>query len=78
LLLLKPLCYILARGRAPWGAYFGTDPELLAMLVCPVCKTPVQLTADKHGLRCSSCCVIYPIRDGFPVMIKEEALPEAG
>ena len=54
------------------------SPELLAMLVCPVCRTPVQLTADKQGLRCSACRVIYPIRDGFPVMIKEEALPEAG
>ena len=51
--------------------------ELLEMLVCPVCRTRVELTADRQGLRCSSCRVIYPIRDGFPVMIKEEARPEA-
>jgi uncharacterized protein YbaR (Trm112 family) len=51
--------------------------ELLEMLVCPVCRTRVELTADRQGLRCSSCRVIYPIRDGFPVMIKEEARPDA-
>lgn len=51
--------------------------ELLEMLVCPVCHTHVELTADRQGLRCSSCHVIYPIRDGFPVMIKEEARSEA-
>jgi uncharacterized protein YbaR (Trm112 family) len=50
--------------------------ELLAMLVCPVCKTPVKLTDDKLGLRCAACSVVYPIRDGIPVMIKEEAIRE--
>jgi hypothetical protein len=47
------------------------------MLVCPVCRTPVKLTADRQGLRCATCRLIYPIRDGFPVMIKEEARPDA-
>ena len=54
------------------------SPELLAMLVCPVCRTPVKLTSDRQGLHCASCRVVYPIRDGFPVMIKEEARPDAG
>jgi uncharacterized protein len=54
------------------------SPELLAMLVCPVCHTPVKLTFDRQGLRCASCRLVYPIRDGFPVMIKEEARPDAG
>jgi uncharacterized protein YbaR (Trm112 family) len=48
------------------------------MLVCPVCHTPVKLTSDRQGLRCPSCRLVYPIRDGFPVMIKEEARPDAG
>jgi len=48
------------------------------MLVCPVCRTPVKLTLDRKGLRCASCRLVYPIRDGFPVMIKEEARPDAG
>ena len=51
--------------------------ELLDLLVCPVCKTPVKLTTDEQGLRCAKCCVIYPIRDGFPVMIRDEATPES-
>jgi uncharacterized protein YbaR (Trm112 family) len=54
--------------------------ELLDLLVCPVCKTPVKLTFDEQGaeqgLRCPTCKLVYPIRDGFPVMIKEEAHPE--
>jgi uncharacterized protein len=51
--------------------------ELLDLLVCPVCKTPVKMTADEKGLRCSKCRIVYPIRDGFPVMIREEAKPES-
>ena len=47
------------------------------MLVCPVCRTQVKLISDRQGLRCASCRLIYPIRDGFPVMIKEEARPDA-
>ena len=50
--------------------------ELLDMLVCPVCKTPVKLTLDEQGLRCHTCHIIYPVRDGFPVMIRDEAFPE--
>jgi LSD1 subclass zinc finger protein len=52
--------------------------KLIEMLVCPVCKTPVKLTSDSQGLRCASCQLIYPIRDGFPVMIKDEARPDSG
>ena len=52
------------------------DQKLLDLLVCPVCKTPVKLTSDSQGLRCATCRLIYPIRDGFPVMIREEARPE--
>lgn len=52
--------------------------KLIEMLVCPVCKTPVKLTADRGGLWCASCHLIYPIRDGFPVMIKDEARSESG
>jgi len=50
---------------------------LLDLLVCPVCKTPVKLKPEGDGLRCPSCRVVYPIRDGFPVMIKEEARKES-
>ena len=51
--------------------------ELLDILVCPVCKTPVQLTADEQGLKCSQCRRVYPIRDNIPVMLIDEAKTEA-
>ena len=34
--------------------------ELLAILVCPVCKSPVHLVADSSGLKCDACKRIYP------------------
>ena len=51
--------------------------ELLDILVCPVCKTPVKLTADEQGLKCSQCRRVYPIRDDIPVMLVDEAKVEA-
>lgn len=47
--------------------------ELLAILVCPVCKTPVKLTPDNSGLKCRACRRVYPVRDDIPVMLPEEA-----
>jgi hypothetical protein len=45
----------------------------LDILVCPVCKTQVELLADESGLKCASCRRVYPIRDEIPVMLPEEA-----
>ena len=47
--------------------------ELLEMLACPVCKTPVRLEEDETGLLCEKCRRLYPIRDEIPVMLVEEA-----
>lgn len=47
--------------------------ELLAILACPVCKTPVKLTPDNSGLKCQTCRRVYPVRDEIPVMLPEEA-----
>lgn len=47
--------------------------ELLAILVCPVCKKPVQLLPDNSGLKCAACKRVYPVRDDIPVMLPEEA-----
>ena len=46
---------------------------LLDILACPVCKTPVKLTGDQKGLRCDNCRRVYPVRDGIPVMLIDEA-----
>ncbi len=51
--------------------------DLLAILACPLCKTQVALEED--GLVCSDCGRRYPIRDGIPVMLPEEAeKPDGG
>ncbi len=47
--------------------------ELLDILVCPACKTPVVLAADNSSLKCPSCRRVYPIQDEIPVMLVEEA-----
>ncbi|MCP2519382.1 Trm112 family protein [Candidatus Aminicenantes bacterium AC-335-A11] len=52
------------------------DPQLLEILACPLCKESVELTEDKKGLKCVKCKRIYPIKDGIPVMLIEEAIME--
>jgi uncharacterized protein len=47
--------------------------EVLAILVCPICKKPVQYLADHSGLKCLVCKRVYPVRDEIPVMLPEEA-----
>ncbi len=47
--------------------------ELLDILVCPVCKTPVKSLTDGSGLKCGTCRRVYPVRDEIPVMLPEEA-----
>ena len=52
--------------------------ELLAILVCPICRKPVRLLEDQTGLTCEQCQRVYPIRDDIPVMLPEEAtIPSA-
>lgn len=47
--------------------------ELLNILVCPVDKAKVHLQGDK--LVCEQCGRAYPVRDGIPIMLEEEAEP---
>ena len=49
--------------------------ELLRILACPVEKAPVVLQGDR--LVCTQCGRRYPIRDGIPVMLVDEAEPPA-
>ena len=52
------------------------DPELLAILACPACKTPVKLVNERTGLQCGSCRRVFPIKDDIPVMLIDEATVE--
>jgi uncharacterized protein len=47
--------------------------DLLDILVCPVCKTPVKPLVDGSGLKCATCRRVYPVRDDILVMMSEEA-----
>ena len=54
----------------------AVDLELLEILVCPACKTPVELVRDGTGLKCTKCRRVYPIKDDIPVMLIDEATVE--
>ncbi len=49
------------------------DPWLLSILVCPVTRTPLVHDADRGELVSRAAGLAYPIRDGIPVMLVEEA-----
>jgi uncharacterized protein YbaR (Trm112 family) len=49
------------------------DPKLLEILVCPITKGPLVYDKEKHELISKSARLAYPIRDGIPVMLEDEA-----
>ena len=49
------------------------DPRLLEILVCPITKGPLDFHKDKQELWSVSARLAYPIRDGIPVMLEDEA-----
>lgn len=51
------------------------QPELLEILACPRCKEPVTFDAKKEGVLCSRCEVLYPVQNGIPIMLEDEAFP---
>ena len=51
----------------------GVDPKLLEILVCPVTKGPLEFDAARRELISRSAKLAYPIRDGIPIMLPEEA-----
>ena len=54
----------------------GLHPELLEILACPVCKTPVKLVNEGTALKCGTCYRVYPIREDIPIMLVDEATIE--
>jgi uncharacterized protein YbaR (Trm112 family) len=55
------------------------DTRLIQLLVCPVCKGPLQMLRDADErpshLSCAADRLAFPIRDGIPVMLESEAAP---
>jgi uncharacterized protein YbaR (Trm112 family) len=51
------------------------DPRLLEILVCPLTKTTLRYDAERNELVSLAAHLAYPIRDGIPIMLPEEARP---
>ena len=53
------------------------DHRLISLLVCPLCKGPLQLARDGQSLpselQCPADRLAFPVRDGIPVMLESEA-----
>jgi uncharacterized protein YbaR (Trm112 family) len=49
------------------------DKKLLAILVCPICKGSLRYDAERQELVCRADALAFPVRDGIPVMLEEEA-----
>jgi uncharacterized protein YbaR (Trm112 family) len=49
------------------------DPKLLEILVCPLCKGPLVYRKDAAELVCMADRLAFPVRDGIPVMLEEDA-----
>jgi uncharacterized protein YbaR (Trm112 family) len=52
-----------------------TDPKLLEILVCPLTRTRLRYDRDRQELVSKAAGLAYPIRDGVPVMLANEARP---
>jgi uncharacterized protein YbaR (Trm112 family) len=70
------------RGEAPrcggirYTRIMVIHSDLLDVLACPVCKTPVELVKKGQALHCSDCRRVYHVRDDIPIMLSEEATIE--
>jgi uncharacterized protein YbaR (Trm112 family) len=53
----------------------GPDPRLLELLVCPLTKSVLRYDRERNELISERAGLAYPIRDGIPIMLVEEARP---
>ena len=51
------------------------DSKLLELLVCPVTKGPLEFNRERQELTSRSARLAYPVRDGIPVLLENEARP---
>jgi uncharacterized protein YbaR (Trm112 family) len=51
----------------------AVDGKLLEILVCPLCKGPLLYRKDADELVCKADRLAYPVRDGIPVMLEDDA-----
>jgi len=60
----------MAEAERPAGRI---DPKLLEILVCPLTKTTLEYDAERQELISRAARLAYPIRDGIPIMLPDEA-----
>lgn len=51
------------------------DPKLLELLVCPITKGPLRFDKERQELVSHSARLAYPVRDGMPILLENEARP---
>ncbi len=61
------------RAASDRMAILGVDTKLLELLVCPVTKGPLDYDAVRQELISRNAKLAYPIRDGIPIMLPDEA-----
>jgi LSD1 subclass zinc finger protein len=49
------------------------NKDLLEILACPVCKTPLAYNEDNDTLKCGVCHRVYPVRNDIPILLVDEA-----
>ena len=73
---MKPENTAEAEGHDPMRVQaMRVDPRLLELLVCPVTKATLHYDAASQELISEAAKLAYPIRDGIPIMLPEEARP---
>jgi uncharacterized protein len=63
----------MAKNESSPASPASIDPKLLAILVCPVAKGPLKYDQDNQELISEQAKLAYPIRDGIPIMLADEA-----
>jgi uncharacterized protein YbaR (Trm112 family) len=61
----------MAERESPKGR--AVDPKLLEILVCPVTKTTLEYDRERQELVSRAARLAFPIRDGIPILLEEEA-----
>ncbi len=59
--------------NARWGGGASVDPKLLEILVCPLTKGPLRYDRERQELISDQAGLAYPIRDGIPIMLVDDA-----
>ena len=63
----------MGKSKTKSGESSSVDPKLLEILVCPLTKTVLEYDAKRQELISRAANLAYPIRDGIPIMLPDEA-----